>query len=121
MREGARYTRFELFVRLRRQDEQMILNAILHAAISSARDAPVEGQLEIAEGLRAEKVLYDCRMRSRLEAAVFNGPGVAGRSLLPRVHPSVHGLSIEQQNPASRPLLRSQCVRIAICADANQR
>src|SRR5260370_8327117 len=105
MREGARYTRFELFVRLRRQDEQMILNAILHAAISSARDAPVEGQLEIAEGLRAEKVLYDRRMRSRLEAAVLDDPGIARPSLLPRFHPAVHGLSIHHQHPTTHPPL----------------
>ena len=52
MIEGALHAVFELLVGLPRQDEQVILDPVLHAAVAGGRDTPVEDQVEIAEGLR---------------------------------------------------------------------
>src|SRR2546423_6482637 len=100
MLEGALHAVFELLVGLPRQDEQVILDPVLHAAVAGGRDTPVEDQVEIAEGLPAEQIFAVARLRRRLEAAVIDGPAVSRRRVLARVDPSCHGLSIEQQYPA---------------------
>src|SRR5205085_603126 len=83
-------------------------DAVLDSAVAGGRDAPVEDELEVAKSPGSEQIFPDARLRRRLETAVLDRPRVSGRSLLVRVHPPFHGLSIEQENPARRFLFRGQ-------------
>ena len=81
--------------------EDVILDAILQAAVASARDSPIEGQFEISESLLRKKIFGDLRVwRMRFQAAVFECPGIARGSFLPRIVPAAHILSIEEQLPS---------------------
>src|SRR5438477_9298706 len=108
MLEGALHAGFKLLVRLPRQDKQMILDPVLHPAIAGRRNAPVEDKIEIAEGLLGEQILAVTRFRGCLQAAVVDSPSVSRRRLLTRVHPTLHRFSIEQKDPASGLLFRSE-------------
>src|SRR2546423_2141356 len=76
MQESTLHAGFELLVWLSRQYEQMILDTVLQPTVARGGDAPVEDQIEIAEGPQAEKVLSNARLLRRLQRAVLDSPGV---------------------------------------------
>src|SRR5437764_12776390 len=84
----------------------MVLDARLDSAVAPGGNSPVEFELEIWNGLVGEEVFGDARLLLCFEALVLDGPGVRRRRSLARVHPVVHGLAIEEHDPA---VLRLRC------------
>ena len=82
--------------------EHVILDAILHAAVASLRDAPIEDQFEVAEGILCEEVFGDLGVGVRLQTAVLQRPGIAGGIFLARIVPPAHVVSVEEQLPSVR-------------------
>src|SRR5579871_2474851 len=80
--------------------EDVVLDTVFDSAVAARRDAPFEGQLEIAEGILREQILGDFRIGMRLQTAVFDAPGVTGRVLRARIVPAAHVLAVEEKLPA---------------------
>ena len=98
------------FGRLRGAQEQVVLNAVLDAAVAARRDLPIEGELEIAEDLPGKQILGDAGMGRGFQAAVFNGEGIAGGRFAGGIFPIGEGLAVEKQPPAGGFLLRRKLV-----------
>ncbi len=88
----------EAVSRVARQ-EYAILDAIFDAAIGAGRHLPLPLQFEIAEQILGEQVLRDVRAGLGFQAAIVDGPAIAGRDFLARIVPSGHGLAVEETDP----------------------
>src|SRR5579863_1345989 len=71
------------------------LDSILDTAVAAWRNAPVPLQLEVFVALGRNQILADSRLRNRLQTAIFDRPGIAGRVQLPGIIPVIHGLTVE--------------------------
>jgi len=91
-------------------EEHVVLNAILQPAVAARRNLAVPFELEIGVSVLAEKVLVDGGVRGGLQAAIFDGElGLRGR-LFGGVDPVGEGLTVEQEDPAGGPFLRSELI-----------
>jgi hypothetical protein len=83
----------------------MILNAILHAAVSARRDPPVPFQFEVSEEVFGEKIFDNLGTRHGFETAILDAERVARRRLFSGIYPIRITVAIEQQS-LSRGLFR---------------
>jgi len=78
-----------------------LVDEIFHAGISAGIHAPLEGEVVVEELLDGHDVPTS-RLAQMAEAAVLNGPTLAGESLLFKSAPTVGGGAVEKQSPAVR-------------------
>src|ERR1022692_4320685 len=91
------------------REEYAVLDAILDSAVGAGRHLPLPRQFEIAEHVLGEQVFGDVRAAIGLQAAIVDGPGVAGWNFLPRIAPARHGRAVEKTDPSGLRQAGQRC------------